>query len=202
MHTSQWTPVISLSKHFPPCINRVKKVCLRILNPYIFSHELLSRVSPAGQVCEGQGMRAFFRQQTSWKASACCQDLRRAGSVSRVVAAGRADQRTRAVTRAAAASLSRRASRSRWCTRGGRWCGPEDEGSDQSSSGFPEQESIPIKVVHERGPVVRHKYNTARNTTELPAKASTGGSESPRLERAASEPPNKFAQRLNLSKPP
>merc|ERR1712013_532935 len=63
----------------------------------------------------GQGMRAIFRQQTSWKASACCQDLRRAGSVSRVVAAGRADQ---------------------------------------------------------RGPVVRHKYNTARNTTELPAKAS------------------------------
>merc|ERR1712223_1605302 len=48
----------------------------------------------------------------------------------------------------------------------------------------------------------RHKYNTARNTTELPAKASSaGGNESPRLERAASEPPNKFAQRLNLSKP-
>merc|ERR1712107_908795 len=85
-------------------------------------HELLSRVSRAGQVCEGQqGMRAIFRQQTSWKASACCQDLRRAGSVSRVVAVGRADQRTRAVTRAAVASLTRRASRSRWCTRGGRW---------------------------------------------------------------------------------
>merc|ERR1711990_432565 len=81
-------------------------------------------------------------------------------------------------------------------------CGPEDEGSDHSSSSsqsHPEQESVPIQVVHERGGP-RHKYNTARNTTELPAKAS-GGSESPRLERAASEPPNKFAQRLNLSKP-
>ena len=78
-------------------------------------------------------------------------------------------------------------------------CGPEDEGSDHSSnSSHPEQESVPIHVVHERGP--RHKYNTARNTTELPAKASSGN-ESPRLERAASEPPNKFAQRLNLSKP-
>merc|ERR1711963_315857 len=92
------------------------------------------------------------------------------------------------------------ASRQRKSSGGSGACGPEDEGSDQSSSGFPEQESIPIEVVHERGPV-RHKYNTARNTTELPAKASTGGSESPRLERAASEPPNKFAQRLNLSKP-
>merc|ERR1712088_897815 len=81
-------------------------------------------------------------------------------------------------------------------------CGPEDEGSDHSSSSsqsHPEQESVPIQVVHERGGP-RHKYNTARNTTELPAKAS-GGNESPRLERAASEPPNKFAQRLNLSKP-
>merc|ERR1711963_924136 len=70
------------------------------------------------------------------------------------------------------------ASRQRKSSGGSGACGPEDEGSDQSSSGFPEQESIPIKVVHERGPVVRHKYNTARNTTELPAKASTGGSES------------------------
>merc|ERR1712038_2082508 len=97
---------------------------------------------------------------------------------------------------------SEASSRQRKSSGGSGACGPEDEGSDQSSSGFPEQESIPIKVVHERGPVVRHKYNTARNTTELPAKASTGGgSESPRLERAASEPPNKFAQRLNLSKP-
>merc|ERR1712088_413778 len=81
-------------------------------------------------------------------------------------------------------------------------CGPEDEGSDHSSSSsqsHPEQESVPIQVVHERGGP-RHKYNTARNTTELPAKASSGN-ESPRLERAASEPPNKFAQRLNLSKP-
>lgn len=82
-------------------------------------------------------------------------------------------------------------------------CGPEDEGSDHSSSSgqsaVQDQESIPIYVAHERGGP-RHKYSTARNTTELPAKAS-GGGESPRLERAASEPPNKFAQRLNLSKP-
>lgn len=80
-------------------------------------------------------------------------------------------------------------------------CGPEDEGSDHSSGTgqAAEQESIPINVVHDRGGP-RHKYSTARNTTELPAKASEG-SESPRLERAASEPPNKFTQRLNLSKP-
>lgn len=83
-------------------------------------------------------------------------------------------------------------------------CGPEDEGSDHSSSSGQsqglEQESVPINVHHEARGGPRHKYNTQRNTTELPAKAS-GGSESPRLERAASEPPNKFTQRLNLSKP-
>jgi len=84
-------------------------------------------------------------------------------------------------------------------------CGPglEDEGSDHSSSSGQsagqDQESIPIHVVHERGPKDKLRH-TSRNTTELPAKAS-GGSESPRLERAASEPPNKFAQRLNLAKP-
>jgi len=93
-------------------------------------------------------------------------------------------------------------SRQRKSSGGSGQCGPEDEGSDHSSSSsqsHPEQESVPIQVVHERGGP-RHKYNTARNTTELPAKASSGN-ESPRLERAASEPPNKFAQRLNLSKP-
>lgn len=92
------------------------------------------------------------------------------------------------------------------CGSGGQ-CVPEDEGSEHRSGGSvpvhlqQDQESIPIHVAHERAGPPRHKYSTARNTTELPAKASVGGCESPRLERAASEPPNKFAQRLNLSKP-
>ena len=60
-------------------------------------------------------------------------------------------------------------------------------------------DDIPIRVQHEK-----HKYGGGgRNTTELPARPTreAGGSESPRLERAASEPPGKFGQRLNLSKP-
>merc|ERR1719225_1094315 len=71
--------------------------------------------------------------------------------------------------------------------------------------------SIPIRVFHER-PKQRYgeRPTGQRSTTELPAKASPGlgtadlktGSESPRLERAASEPPNKFKQRLNISANP
>eukprot|EP00092_Neocalanus_flemingeri_P005219 GFUD01005612.1.p1 GENE.GFUD01005612.1~~GFUD01005612.1.p1 ORF type:complete len:686 (-),score=125.74 GFUD01005612.1:1051-3108(-) len=81
----------------------------------------------------------------------------------------------------------------------------EDDVSDHSSncsgnsnhSGDPD--GIPINVVHEKT-LPKHKYGqTVRNTTELPAKAS--GNESPRLERAHSEPPNKFKQRLNLANP-
>jgi len=81
----------------------------------------------------------------------------------------------------------------------------EDDVSDHSSncsgnsnhSGEPD--GIPINVVHEKS-MPKHKYGQAtRNTTELPAKAS--GNESPRLERAHSEPPNKFKQRLNLANP-
>merc|ERR1712013_524744 len=82
----------------------------------------------------------------------------------------------------------------------------EDDVSDHSSncsgnsnhSGETET-GIPINVVHEKT-LPRNKYGqAARNTTELPAKAS--GNESPRLERAHSEPPNKFKQRLNLANP-
>jgi len=82
----------------------------------------------------------------------------------------------------------------------------EDDVSDHSSncsgnsnhSGEAET-GIPINVVHEKT-LPRNKYGqAARNTTELPAKAS--GNESPRLERAHSEPPNKFKQRLNLANP-
>jgi len=81
----------------------------------------------------------------------------------------------------------------------------EDDVSDHSSncsgnsnhSGDPDV--IPINVVHEKT-LPKHKYGqAARNTTELPAKAT--GNESPRLERAHSEPPNKFKQRLNLANP-
>ena len=61
-------------------------------------------------------------------------------------------------------------SRQRKSSGGSGQCGPEDEGSDHSSSSsnqsHPEQESVPIKVFHERGGP-RHKYNTARNATEL-----------------------------------
>ena len=70
--------------------------------------------------------------------------------------------------------------------------------------------SIPIRVIHERRGQPRYGAGPAyqRNTTDLPAKAAaaapssqhqTTGSESPRLERAASEPPHKFKQRLNIS---
>eukprot|EP00090_Calanus_glacialis_P000670 TRINITY_DN10444_c0_g1_i1.p1 TRINITY_DN10444_c0_g1~~TRINITY_DN10444_c0_g1_i1.p1 ORF type:complete len:668 (-),score=164.87 TRINITY_DN10444_c0_g1_i1:987-2990(-) len=82
----------------------------------------------------------------------------------------------------------------------------EDDVSDHSSncsgnsnhSGETEA-GVPINVVHEKT-LPKHKYGQAvRNTTELPAKAT--GNESPRLERAHSEPPNKFKQRLNLANP-
>ena len=70
--------------------------------------------------------------------------------------------------------------------------------------------SIPIRVIHERRGQPRYGAGPAyqRNTTDLPAKAAAAapssqhqatGSESPRLERAASEPPHKFKQRLNIS---
>ena len=91
-----------------------------ILTPHIFSRVLLLRVSPVARVCGARGMPTIFQQQTRWRGSACCQDLS-PGSVSRVVAAGSAGQRTRAVTTAAAAARvirSRRAFQSRWSTRG------------------------------------------------------------------------------------
>jgi len=71
-------------------------------------------------------------------------------------------------------------------------------GSDQSDRSDPDL-SIPIRVVHEKP---RPRYGQAQhsNTTELPAKAATGA-ESPRLERAHSEPPGKFKQRLNICNP-
>jgi len=90
----------------------------------------------------------------------------------------------------------------------------DDLSSDRSSgsggSGDQPDMSIPIRVFHER-PKQRYgeRATGQRSTTELPAKASPGlgtaatsGSESPRLERAASEPPNKFKQRLNISANP
>jgi len=71
----------------------------------------------------------------------------------------------------------------------------------------PQQEgSVPISVHHTLTSGTQPKYRYGhqgqggRNTTELPAKATTGES-SPRLERASSEPPNKFNQRLNRAKP-
>lgn len=71
-------------------------------------------------------------------------------------------------------------------------------------------QSIPIRVVHERsnspsaaasspGRSSKQHYNT-RNTTELPARASPQP-ESPRLERAHSEPPKSFQQRLFQQRP-
>jgi len=78
-----------------------------------------------------------------------------------------------------------------------------DNLSDKSSgsSGGETDMGTPIRVIHERPVSSKQRYAGPgpRNTTQLPAKASTEGSESPRLERAASEPPNKFKQRLNLS---
>jgi len=71
-------------------------------------------------------------------------------------------------------------------------------GSEQSDQSDPDL-SIPIRVIHEKP---RPRYGQAQhsNTTELPAKAAAGN-ESPRLERAHSEPPGKFKQRLNISNP-
>ncbi len=61
--------------------------------------------------------------------------------------------------------------------------------------------SIPIRVIHER-PNSSHKHQQ-RNTTELPpaaarqqADAATAGSNSPRLERAQSEPPKGFQHKF------
>ena len=83
----------------------------------------------------------------------------------------------------------------------------EDDMSDHSSSSSSGHgESIPINVIHERsaGPGTnKHKYSSGggrSSTTELPVKGG-GGDASPRLERAHSEPPNKFNQRLNLARP-
>jgi len=70
-------------------------------------------------------------------------------------------------------------------------------GSDGAGGG-----SIPIRVIHEKPVKSRYGQAPSRYTTDLPAKVSSSstGSESPRmLERAASEPPNKFKQRLNIS---
>lgn len=87
--------------------------------------------------------------------------------------------------------------------------GREDDVSDHSSncSGNSEQGdgSIPISVQHmstSQQPKYRYGQQApgSRKTTELPAKAASGD-QSPRLERAHSEPPNKFNQRLNLAKP-
>jgi len=79
------------------------------------------------------------------------------------------------------------------------------EGSEQSSASSASQGdndlSIPIRVVHEK-PRPRYGQTQHSNTTELPAKAAAAaGTESPRLERAHSEPPGKFKQRLTLSNP-
>lgn len=78
-----------------------------------------------------------------------------------------------------------------------------DNLSDNSSSGSggDNDMGIPIRVIHEKPGKQRYGQVPGRNTTELPAKASSAGqgSESPRLERAASEPPNKFKQRLNIN---
>ena len=78
----------------------------------------------------------------------------------------------------------------------------DDSCSDHSSNssgggGDHRPDSIPIKVVHQQQ---RPRYTgTGRNTTELPTVRPAN--ESPRLERAHSEPPNKFTQRLNLGRP-
>jgi len=75
---------------------------------------------------------------------------------------------------------------------------PVVEGGSGSDPSDPDL-SIPIRVIHEKP---RPRYGQAQhsNTTELPAKAAAG-TESPRLERAHSEPPGKFKQRLNISNP-
>jgi len=90
------------------------------------------------------------------------------------------------------------------------------DGSDRSGGSSADGDmGIPIRVIHERpGGQTRTKYGQSdprmRNTTELPAKASAQsaagqhktGSESPRLVRAASEPPKEFKKRLNISAHP
>jgi len=75
---------------------------------------------------------------------------------------------------------------------------PSDPSERSSVSSGDNDLSIPIRVVHEKP---RPRYGQAQhsNTTELPAKAA--GTESPRLERAHSEPPGKFKQRLNICNP-
>ena len=73
------------------------------------------------------------------------------------------------------------------------------EASERSSASGDNDLSIPIRVVHEKP---RPRYGQHSNTTELPAKAAAAaGTESPRLERAHSEPPGKFKQRLNICNP-
>jgi len=81
----------------------------------------------------------------------------------------------------------------------------EHSDSDRSSGGShcsaDSDLSIPIRVVHEK-PRPRYGQTQHSNTTELPAKAAAAaGTESPRLERAHSEPPGKFKQRLNICSP-
>merc|ERR1719436_145812 len=77
--------------------------------------------------------------------------------------------------------------------------GEEAEEMEEEEEGSDPDLSIPIRVIHEKP---RPRYGQAQhsNTTELPAKAAAGN-ESPRLERAHSEPPGKFKQRLNISNP-
>lgn len=74
---------------------------------------------------------------------------------------------------------------------------PEVRGSSSRCT-----DSIPINVIHEKSAdPSKHRYTAAgRNTTEIPTQHAQT-EHSPRLERAHSEPPNKFNQRLNLNRP-
>ncbi len=69
-------------------------------------------------------------------------------------------------------------------------------------------EAIPIRVIHEKtgssdaahSPRTKHPHSS-RNTTDLPARGSPTP-ESPRLERAHSEPPKNFQQRIFQTRQP
>jgi len=63
-----------------------------------------------------------------------------------------------------------------------------------------DQESIPIRVIHEK-PENKHKYTSSHKTADLPSSKPEANA-SPRVTRAHSEPPKTFNQRLLKTKIP
>merc|ERR1711963_537202 len=69
---------------------------------------------------------------------------------------------------------------------------PEQMEVPRKSSGGPsaKEESIPIRVIHEKHPGEKHKYTSHNKTADLPT--SNNDNSSPRVTRAHSEPPKPF----------